>query len=243
MTITGNGPRTWRFPSMMLRGHIAFGSLMWVGLVVLTLAITVALDRFTEVSDSTWEQSSQVVSWYVGGVCWYIAYQVVPMLIAHGRTRRDTAIEVAIFMVIFAAVAAVLVAAGYLIEYAVYGFAGWPRDLSGNQTFDSHLDVVRIVLQSWLVAIVWAAAGAFVGSAFYRSPDAGWFALFPASILIGLVGTFTNGFWGPVGFFIERFLPVETPSLALAIPTAIACLLIALALTWPIVRDLPIRNR
>ena len=243
MTIAGNGPRTWKFPSMMLRGQIAFGSLLWVGLVVVTLAIAAGLDRFTEVSGSIWEQSSQVVPWYVGGVSGYIVYQTVPMLIAHGRTRRDTAIEVLIYVVTFASYAAVLVAAGYLIEYIVFGMAGWPRELSKAQIVDSQLDVLPIVVQSWLVTIVWGAAGSFVGAAIYRYPDNGWFALFPASILVGLIGTFTNGFWGPVGFFVDRFLPVETPSLALAIPTAMACFLIALTLTWPILRDLPIRNR
>lgn len=243
MTIASSLPRTWRFPSMLLKGHIAFGSLMWMGLVLLTVAIAVALDRFTEVSDSTWEQSSQVVPWYVGGVSGYILYQTVPMFIGHGRTRRDTAIEVLIFMVIFATVAAVLVAAGYLIEYVVYGMAGWPRDLSGDQLFDSHLDVLLIVVQYWLISIVWAASGALVGAAFYRYDANGWLALIPASILIGLIGTFTQGFWGLSGFVVDRFLPVETPSLPLAIVTAGACVLIALAMTWPILRDLPIRNR
>lgn len=243
MTIAGARQRTWRFPRLWLRGHILFGSLMWAGLMVLTLVIALAIDRFGSVPDSIWEQSSQVVPWYVGGVCWYIAYQTVPTTLAHGRTRRDTAIEVTIFLVTFAGVAAVLVAAGYLIEYAVYGLAGWPRALSGNQLFDSYLDIPLILLQSWLVAVVWAGAGAFVGTATYRYPDVGWLSLFPASVLIGLVGTFTNGFWGPVGYLIDRFLSVETPSLVFAIPIAIACFLISLAATWRILRDLPIRTR
>lgn len=231
---------------MLLKGHIALGSLLWAGLVLVTIVIAAGVDRFTEAGGrpgSIWEHSSQIAPWYVGGVSWYIAYHVVPTLIAHGRTRRDTAIEGLTFMVVFAAVAAVLVAAGYLIEHVVHGIAGWPRELSGDQVFDSHLDVLLIVVQYWLISVVWAAAGAFVGAAFYRYHDSGWFALFPASILVGLTGILTNGFWGPVGYVVDRFLPVETPSLLLGIPTAIACSLIALGVTWPILQDLPLRNR
>ena len=228
---------------MLLKGHITFGFVMWAGLVLVTLTIAAGIDWFSDVTSSVWEEASNVVAWYVGGVSGYVAYQVVPVLITHGRTRRDSAIELALFMVFFASVAAVLVAAGFLIEYVVFGIAGWPRDLSGNQMFDSHLDVLLIVVQYWLISIVWAAAGGFVGAALYRYHDNGWLAILPASILIGLIGTFTQAFWGPIGFVVERFLPVEMPSLALAIPTAIACFLVALAMTWPILRDLPIRNR
>jgi hypothetical protein len=243
MTVSSDRQRTWRFPRPMLRGHIAFGSLMWAGLVVVSLAIAAAFAWFTEVPGSIWEDSSQVAAWYVGGVSGYIAYQTVPMLIAHGRTRRDSAIEMVIFMAVFAAVAAVLVAAGYLIEYVMFGVAGWPRDLSGEYPFSSQLDTGMVFIQSWLTFLVWAASGALVGGAIYRYRDNGWLALIPASILVGAIGIFTQSYRGPVGFLIDRFPSVETPSLPLAMTTAIACFLIALALTWPILRDLPIRTR
>ncbi len=240
---TPDPQRTWRFPRMLLKGHIIFGSLMWVGLVVVSLAVAAGFAWLTEVPGSIWEDLSQAAAWYVGGVSGYVVYQAVPMLIAHGRTRRDTAIETVIFMGVFAAVAAALVAVGYLIEYAIFGVAGWPRDLSSRHLFSSHLDIGLVWLQSWLTFLVWAASGALVGAAIYRYPDNGWLALVPASLLVGLIGVFTQAFWGPAGWVVERFLSIEGPSLPLAIAAAIACAATSLAMTWPIVRDLPIRNR
>lgn len=235
--------RTWRFPRMLLRGHIAFGALMWAALMLVTLGLAVGFAVFSEVPGSIWEDSSQIAAWYVGGVSGYIVYQTVPMLIAHGRTRRDVAIETVVFMGIFAAFAGALVAVGYLIEYAIFGIAGWSRELEGEQLFSSHLDTGMIWLQSWLTFLVWAGSGALIGAAFYRYRDTGWLAIIPASILIGTIGLFTQSFWGPIGFVVDRFLSIESPSLPLAALTATGCFLIALALTWPIVRDLPIRNR
>lgn len=243
MTVTMARRRTWQFPRLLLMQHIAFGSLMWAGLVLVTLMIAAGIAYFDEVTASVWEQAGSVAVWYAAGVSGYVAYQTVPMHIAHGWTRRDTAIEVVIFMVIFAAVAAMLVAVGYLIEYAVYGLTGWPREVTGEHLFSSHLDVAMIFTEYWLMALVWAPAGAFVGAAVYRYDANGWLSLIPASILIGVIGAFTQAFWGPVGYIVERLFSFEGPTLSLAIPAAIACSLIALTLTWPILRDLPVRNR
>jgi hypothetical protein len=44
--------------------------------------------------------------------------------------------------------------------------------------------------------------------------------------------------------FLERLIPAfETTSAPLAIAISLACTVAALAMTWPIVRDLPLRNK
>ena len=44
--------RTWGFPNMRLRGHIAFGALMWAALVLVTLGIAIGFTVFSEVPGS-----------------------------------------------------------------------------------------------------------------------------------------------------------------------------------------------
>ncbi len=243
MAIVDDRQRTWRFPRPLLMAHILFASMLWAGLVVVSLGISAGFAWFSEVPGSIWEQASNVAAWYVAVVGGYVVNQVVPMHIAHGRTRRDTTLEATIFMVSFSATAAGLVAIGYLVEYAAYGIAGWPRELSGERLFTSHLDVPMILTQSWLIFIVWGAAGVLVGAAYYRYGPLGWLAGIPAAILIGVADIFTRIPWEPIGDMLERFLSVEGPSPGFAILISIICFAIGSALSWPILRDVPIRNR
>lgn len=241
MTIATARPRIWRFPRPIIEDHIALAAMLWAGFMVVTIGVAVGIAYFSDVTGSVLEPASNFVSVYVAFMVGYMVYQSVPMFIANGRTRRDTAIETVIFMVTFAAAVAFLMTAGYLIEYVIYGIAGWPRDISGNHLFASHTDVLAIFSESWLTCLVWAAAGGFVGAACYRYDAAGWLALIPAGLLVSLAGISS----GPqlMGVVLRRLPSIETSSPLLFTVLTITSFVIALALTWPILRDLPIRNR
>lgn len=215
--------------------------MLWAGLVITVMGIAAGIAYFSDVTESVWVSASNIASWYVAFMCGYVIYQSVPMFIAHGRTRRDTAIEAVIFLTSFAAAAALLITAGYLIEYGIYEIAGWPRDMPDDHLFTSHGDVLAIFWEYWLSYLVWAVSGGLVGAAFYRYQSNGWLALIPAAILVSLAGVNSGTqFMG----FILRWLPsVETSSPLLFTSLAIASFVIGLVLTWPFIRDLPIHNR
>lgn len=233
--------RTWRFPRLIIEDHIVLAAMIWAGFMVTVIGVAVGIDYFSEVSGSVLVNAANFASWYIAFLTGYVMYQNVPMFIAHGRTRRDTAIEAVMFMVIFAVAGALLITAGYLLEYVVYGIAGWPRDMSGSHLFSTHTEVLAIFWEYWLTFLVWAAAGGFAGAAFYRYDGGGWLALIPAGLLVSLAGVNS----GPTFMgFVFRWLPsVEITSVPLFTALATVCFLTGLALTWPIIRDMPIRNR
>lgn len=234
--------RAWSVPRPLLDDHIGLLLLVWAGFLVAVMTLVFAVARFRDIEISGWEVASGISSWYVGGVAGYLLYQALPLLVAHGRTRRDAAIEVAIVLAALIVVAAILMVAGYLVEYVVYGVAGWPRELSGEHLFSSHTDVPMIFVAYGLTFLVWGTAGAIVGAAVYRYKASGWLALAPASLLISLIGFPMSPSSNPVDDVIERVLMVDTPSLPLAIVIAVVCVGVALAMTWSIIRDVPLRN-
>lgn len=243
MSVAASPQRTWRFPRPLLQDHLVFGFGMWALAVVIATGVVTTVSRFGDISISAWEVAAGAATWYIGVIGGYVWYQALPMLIAHGRTRRDAAIELAIFLVVFVAIASVLVTAGYLIEHIVYGIGGWPREIGDNHLFASHTDVPLMLLEYAMTLVVWGAAGALVGAGFYRYDNAGWLTLLPASILIGFTGSFTQSFLGPIGFIMERLFDLGSPSIPVVIIVHLACVAAALAMTWPIVRDVPLHNR
>lgn len=236
-----SGGRTWRFPRLIIGDHVALAALLWLGFMVTVIGVAVGTAYFNEVTESVLGYASTFVPWYVAFMSGYIVYQYVPLSIAHGRIRRDCAVEAVVFMVVFAAAVALLMVASYLVEYVVYELADWPRDLAGTHLFSSHTDVLAIFWEYWLTFLVWASAGGFAGAAFYRYDAGGWLALIPAGALVSLAGMRS----GPTFMgFIFRWLPsLETTSIAVFTVVAIAGFAIGLAITWPILRDVPIHKR
>lgn len=243
MSDTTRPTRTWRFPRPLIQDHIEFALLLWGVLLAVSYAITGGIAYFSDVDTSVWEQSSNAAMWYMAVICGWVCYTVVPMFIANGKTRRDTGIEAAIFTALLTVAVSLMVTAGYLIEYLVYGIAGWPRRLSGSHLFDSHLDIGMIALENLLILIVRGAVGAFVGLSAYRWDGSGWLALAPASVLIGIIGAVTRDFSGPAAFVIVRIIEPDTPSIWLALTASLISLGVSIATGWWALRAMPLRNR
>jgi hypothetical protein len=232
--------RTWGFPRQLLEDHLALALMLWAGFVVVVAGITLGIAWLGTVTGSVWEPATSVVPWYVAFMSGYVLFQVMPLYISHGRTRHDTAIEMVVFVVIFAATAALLVCLGFLLERGFYAIAGWPLDFSDDRLFSSHLDLLPMLIENLLVMLTWAASGALVGAAVYRSPDTGWLSLAPAALFVSLSGGFSAGFMGVLARIIPAF---DASSLPLATVVSLSGFLVALWLTWYIVRDVPLRSK
>ena len=244
MSTTLDQTRSWRFPRPLIQDHIEFALLMWGVLLAISYAITASVAYFSTLEVSIWEQSSNAATWYVAAVCGWVCYQMVPMFIANAQTRHTAGIEASLFVAMLAVAATVMIAAGYLIEYVVYGIAGWPREISGSHLFDSHLDVGLIALENLFILIVWSAVGAFIGLAAYRWEGTGWAALLPASILIGISGFGRLDRSGPIEFVFSRIVAdIDTPSIWLAALVTIISVAVSVAIGWWALRTMPLRNR
>jgi len=238
-------PRTWIVPRRLLDDQIGLALLLWAGFVVVIAGIIAGIAIFDTVTGSVWEPVSPLVGWYALYIGIYLARDVLPLHVMYGQTRRECAIQGAVFIVIFAAALAVLITVGLQLERVLYAVAGWPHDLSGDHLFTSAGQIPLIFIQYWLEFLVWLAVGAFVTAAWYRFDANGLLTIALLAIPIGLTGIVLGSTsWGAVGLIVDWFgdEPASPPA-ALALLVYIASFLLTLAMTWPIVRDIPIRAK
>lgn len=242
MSRTGPRHRTWRLPRLLLEDHLALAGLSWIGLVVFAMAVVTGVSFFRDIVTSGWEIASGIVPWYAAFIGGYVLHTILPLHIAHGRTRRDFAIEAVVFGGIFTTVVALLTTAGFLIEHGVYALGGWSRGTPDNHLYASYTAYASIFAESWLTVLVWTAAGAFVGASIYRSSELGWFSLAPALGMVAIAGLARVESGQPMGFILNRLPETGSSSLALTALLSLASLLIGIGLTWLTIRDTPMRN-
>ncbi|MGC4108032.1 MAG: hypothetical protein QM753_17050 [Thermomicrobiales bacterium] len=232
-----------RFPWIVASGQIAFTLLMAAGFAVAVAVVVISLAWRSDVTASIWEASSNAVPWYAAFMAGYTFHQVVPMLIANGKTRRDASIDAAQVIGAQAFVIALLVTLGYLVEWVVYRWQEWPLGtISGNHLFTRHTQVGVIFWESFLTMVVWSSIGAFVGAALYRHERLGWVSLIPAALILSFVGIFITTEAPLFENMIEQLLSGGVRSLAgatLAVAVAVA---ISGVILWSIVRDMPLRR-
>lgn len=214
------------------------------GLFVVTLALTAVVSVRFDVRISGWDVAAQVGRWFVGAVGVHLTAVYLPLYVTHGLTRRRVAGDAAIFAALYALIGAMCVAVGYALESFVYRLAGWEHGLDGH-LFDSPAQAHLVVAEYGAAFLVYLAAGALLGAGFYRSPALGFALLVPAIAAVVAV---------EAGIGAGVLLPPPLLHLAgladpgVLGPTAVLGTAVALAallggLTWPIVRDVPIRNQ
>ena len=217
-----------------------------VAYLLAVLLLTATVSTFTEIRISGWEAGTQLVRWFVGAIGVYLTAVYLPLYIAYGRTRREVASELALFATVYAVLVGVLVTVGFAIESLVYRIAGWSQTLENVHLFEAPDQYHLILLEHVLVLMVWVAAGAMLGAAFYRRGGLGM-VLIPvglAAVILTEVGT-GPGFFGPlppplleiVGLQLGAFSPLP------AAATSLVSCVVLLAVTWRIVRDIPIRTQ
>lgn len=247
--------QTWRIPRLPLENWLFITFWGWVSMLVAVVVIGLFIDNWSwivslgggEVNDinvtySIWSVMAGIAIWFIGFLGGYYVHNYLPAFVANGRTRRDSAIEAAIFGGVLSAVTAVLITIGYLWERMVYAIAGWSRGTPDEtMLFSSFDDYGRILVSDLLAMAVWAAGGAMIGSCFYRSNLRGAAGVAIALIVVSLVGG-NNGLGTPATIF-SRQLDID-PSLPLTTVTSIAMVILMAAITWWWnLKRLPLRNK
>jgi hypothetical protein len=181
--------------------------------------------------------------WYALFIGVYVMNDVLPMYVAQGVTRREFSIQAVIFALIYAAVVATLMTVGFVLESVLYRVMDWPHDLTERHLYASADDVPLIFVESWLQFPVWLGVGAFIAVARYRFDAAGLLTIAPALLPIALVDIAVDSYTGPADALFDRFVdPASLPLLA-SVALCLAAFLLVAAMTWPIVRDVPLRTK
>jgi hypothetical protein len=232
--------RAWRIAPLLLTTHLPFLMLLWVPFVLIVAVLTVGVATFGTITASVWDPAAMFLRWVALGYGLYLTNGLLPMYVAHGQTRRAFLVQVAVFLVVTAAVLAVLVGVGYFLEGILYRAMDWPQAVRPNRAFSSPGQFPLVFAAYWVMFLVWTFTGAFLAAAFYR--PGGW-GVVAAPLALVLVSASGLAF-GLNGLpFVGRFLDAAEVSRPLSLALSGGSLLLGLAMTWVIVRDIPIRNR
>jgi flagellar biosynthesis protein FliQ len=227
-----------RFPRRLLAAHMWIGLLLWAGFVVVVTVITVGVATFGAVSQSAWETASQLPRWYALITAVSLVREYMPLYVAHGQTRRQFGAQAAVTVALFAPFLSALMVAGYLLETVLYGLMGWPQVLTDPHLFSEPTQVPLVFAEHVVEFLAWMVAGAFVGAGFYRWQVGGLFTIPFGGGLI-LLAEFSIRTRLP---FISDHIGVpHSPIMTLGV--GLGTFLLGLALTWFVVRDMPVRNK
>lgn len=235
--------RTWRFPKILIEDQLAFAGLSWLGMLAFVGIVVTGVSFTRSIEISGWMMASSIVPWFAAFIGGYVLHTVLPIHIAHGRTRRDFAIEALIFLGIYATALAVLITVGYALEHLLSSAAGWSRGTPDGRLFSSYTEYGAIFIEYLFMMLVWTALGGFVGASIYRSASMGWFSLVPALGLLAVSGLTRAESGQPMGFVINRLDMFDSPTMLLTVVLSTFSVVAALILTWLTVRDIPLRNR
>ncbi|MFD5831565.1 hypothetical protein [Lentzea sp. NPDC060358] len=204
-----------------------FSAAVAAGAFAFVVALTFVVSFFREVEISAWNVvASHIGPWFLLWVGVYAIHNVLPIAVAHGRTRRDFLASTSVLAVLLALAGTALAWLGYLLEGGIYGLMGWTADEHGA------------VPAYFFMYLVWFVTGALCAAAFGRFGPGGVFVLPVAFAFIALTRAQIPG---------SGTLPFIPDVPGLLGPgwygVSAAAFAIALAGTWAVVRDMPVRVR
>lgn len=206
---------------------VLFSAMLAAGAFLFAVVVTFVVSAFRGIEISAWNVvTSQIARWYLLFLGVYVIHNMLPIAVAHGRTRREFLAAAAGFTVVCAAAMALLAWLGFLIEGGIYALMDWSARDHG--TLPAY----------FLMFLVWCAVGAFLAAAFDRFGAGGVIAL-----PVGVVLVVTTGVWIPGSGELPFIRNIPTMLGSGWHAVSLVAWLVAFAGTWAIARDMPIRTR
>ncbi|RAS71355.1 hypothetical protein C8D87_1011656 [Lentzea atacamensis] len=206
---------------------VSYGGIVGASVFLAVLAVEFGISLFGDVVFSGWMLVTvQIARWFVLWVGVYTIHNVLPIAIAHGRTRREFLGAATGFTVVFALAMTLLAWLGFLVEDGLYSLMDWRSTPHGSP------------LAYFLMFLVWCAVGMLVTAAFDRWGYGGVFTL-PVGLALAVVPGITMPGTGDTPFV--RNMPHLLGDGWHAV--SLGAWVVAMAVTWAIARDLPVRLR
>ncbi|WP_329790386.1 hypothetical protein V1227_00405 [Lentzea sp. DG1S-22] len=206
---------------------VAFCALVAGGAFAFAVALTFAVSLFRDVEISAWNvAASQIGPWFLLFIGVYAIHNMLPIAVAHGRTRREFLVAASVFSVVLAVLMTAVEWLGFLVEGGIYSLMDWSADEHAAQP------------AYFLMYLVWFAVGMLCAAAFDRYGPGGVFVL-PVAFALVVVTRVQMPGSGNLPF-VEDIPVLLGPGWTAALA---ASFVVALAGTWAIARDMPIRTR
>lgn len=200
-----------------------------IGLVLVFVISGSAMHTAGVLDRSVWEGADHAAARVTPLVLGIVATPVLlPMLVAHGATRRRFAAAGAVAGALLAAVAGIYLAAGYLVERVVYGLAGLSQVLNGSHRYGSADQPYLVFIECGLLAMAHLVAGWLIGIGYYGY--GGWrgTGLLLPGALVAVAVEYVLGTGWVAG--ILSTLDREPPGLSLAAAVGLSVVIIAAGL-------------
>ncbi|MFE3452825.1 hypothetical protein ACFXJ8_28255 [Nonomuraea sp. NPDC059194] len=230
-----------RFPRRLLAANMFLAVFVWLAYLVVITLVTVGIAIWGELDQSVWEKAVQLTRWYALFVGAALVTEFLPLFIAHGQSRRQFGFQAAVTLAIFAPFLSVLLVISFLAESLLYGMAGWTWALGQTHLYTAPTQAPLIFLEYTVMFLAWLVTGAFVSAAFYRWGGGGLLAV-PLGIVMILFAQSAIGDKMPLPFITFRLGFDLEQSVPLALTVGVATFAVGLGLTWPIIRDVPLKN-
>ncbi|CAN5406446.1 hypothetical protein BH10ACT3_BH10ACT3_00670 [soil metagenome] len=154
--------------------YVVFASMSWLvwfwvtAVIVWAVIVGVIIESDT-LGDSVWEEAG--LGWtrwvlFAAGVV--MATQSIPVLVAHGVTRRRVWKGALVGLTIVGVVGAVVVTAVHLLEGVVYRWDDAVHVVGGWHLYDDPGQIHLVLLESFLIYLGYAISGWIVGLGYYR---------------------------------------------------------------------------
>ncbi|MET9231136.1 hypothetical protein [Lentzea sp. NPDC003310] len=197
------------------------------GTFAFAVVLTFAVSLFRDVEISAWNvAASQVGPWFLLFIGVYMIHNALPIAVAHGRTRREFLGAASAFSVVLALLMTLAEWLGFLVEGGIYALMDWRADEHAPQ------------LGYLLMYLVWIAVGMLCAAAFDRFGAGGVFVLPVALVLVVATRVRMPGSGNLP--FLDDLPDVLGTGLHGVLA---ASFVVALAGTWAIARDMPVRQR
>ena len=232
----------WVLARHRIRDDAAGVVLIWAGFLLAVLALEFSVSMVRSIEISGWGVATQLARWFAGAMGVYTTAFYLPLYIAHGYTRREIFRQMLPAGAITALLLAALTVVGFGIERMVYGWAGWPQVLSQEHLFTTPTDYPLIFVEFLVIFAVWVSAGALGGAGFYRHPVSGVLIVPVVAVMVGVAEGLTNpGFLAGVTSLLGLAGGEGSPTVVGAGAVCAVAVGLSLALTWLLVRDVPVR--
>ncbi|MFI6296462.1 hypothetical protein ACIBEJ_33065 [Nonomuraea sp. NPDC050790] len=230
-----------RFPTRLLAANLWVAFFAWAAYLVVIIVLTLAIHVFGNLTQSVWEQASQLPRWVVLFVGVAMVRQFLPLFVANGQTRRQFGFQAAITTALYTPFVALLMTAGFLVERVLYTIIARPQSLERAHLYTDPTQVWLVFLEYTVDFMAWITAGMFMGAGFYRW-RAGGLLTIPVGVGLVVLGLSAVGtrFGVPLSALSLGFELPTGPLLALGV--GLGTFALGLLLTWSVIRDTPLRN-